>query len=237
MAGPVSRIGLGGWVAAGLLGLSVAAAARDTPLQPLGVQVRGVVGVSSALVYRDLVLKEGTSPWGNFLVSGHGVSLSGWASVDSESQETVSELFLAYSHKLPVIDLHVGLSRPSIPTIRDDDALAGRVTVSSNNSTRVVADFSLDRFFHGSESLLSGSVTVALIRRERWLVDARAGMTTCARSGEDLEGWSARLLAAYRPAHGPRLTAYLGYAETTSDDKRSTLIDDGFISGLSLGFR
>jgi hypothetical protein len=210
---------------------------RDTPLAPLGIQVRGALGEANSLSFRDFIVAKESAPWATFSVSHRGFSLSAWGSVGAEDGKVVSEVFASYSHKLPLIDLHLGVARVSIPSLREKSPLAGRLVLSSNVSSSKTIDLTFDHSLEGGGTTYGGAITFALIQGEAWLLDARAGATFMNDPDFKGDGWSLRLLASRRLASGVRPTAFLGYSEGSTRRRRSPEIADGVIAGFSLTFR
>lgn len=212
-----------------------AAIARDTPIHPVGPQVRGTLGLASSTSYRDLVTENGASPWASATLSYRGFSFSCWGSAQKDGGDRAFEAAAYYSHKLPLFDLHAGATRFEVSSPIDRSATALRLGLSSNVSPRFVFDAGFDRTIDESESLVSTTATYTLRRSRDWQIDGRLAATWWDRDNQDASGWSLRLLFRRGLNNGPDWVGFLGYASSAMDGDAK--LEDGIVSGLSFTFR
>lgn len=205
--------------------------AHEPSRVPLGPRGAIAIGTSSRLSYRDFLLDDQYSSSLRASISSRGFSASGWVSRSSDGDS--SEVLLGYSHKLPLVDIHIGYARTNVDALHGHSFGSGRLTLSSNVSDRTQIDMTFDRFTDGAGELNSISVTRHLLEHSKWSVDMRAGATWWNLSAGDAEAWSVRALS--RRALKPRweLDVYAGFASGRSSVMHET-IEDGFIAGFGI---
>jgi hypothetical protein len=218
--------------------LTQPAFARDTPTTPVGPQIRTAVGVASLLSLRDLIIDEGVSPWANVSLSYRGFSISGWGSASDSGKGQASEAFISYSYKLPLLDLHAGLVRTSVNSMELRSMTAVRITLSTNVSTRIAADASIDHEIgEGDAVVTSLALTSAILQAREWNVDARVSATSWEAERNSADGWTVRAIAARQLKDHSRLVIYLGYGDTRDHATSGRSSRNALIAGVSISLR
>lgn len=211
------------------------AAARDTPTHPTGPAIEVALGLANEATYRDFRFDESLAPWARASVSYMGFSASGW--MTHAEHRSIGELFLAYSHKLPLFDVHFGYARTIVDPMHPASFGSGRLVLSSNVSATTQVDFTLDRWTGSGAGRLDGlSVTRRVAETEAWTIDARASGSWWGRRTGDARAWSLRALGGRTLDAHWHLLGYAGYADGRTE-RPGEVVEDGFIAGLSIAWR
>lgn len=214
-----------------LFGVCASAFAHEPPLATLGPRVGVAIGAASRSNYRDLLLADQFASSLRASISNRGFSASGWLSRSSGGDS--SEVLLSYSHKLPLVDIHVGYAHTNVDALHAHSFGSARLTLSTNVSARTQVDMTFDRFTDGAGELSSISYTRHLLERGKWSLDMRAGATWWNRSSGDAEAWSVRTLSRRVLRPHWELDIYAGFASGRSSALNEA-IEDGVIAGLGI---
>lgn len=211
------------------------AMSRETPIRPAGPAVHLAFGAANAATYRDFSFDESLAPLIRASTSYRGFSASGW--LTRSDHRSISEVFLAYSHKLPLVDVHVGYARTNVNPMHPAAFGSGRMVVSSNVSSTTQVDVTLDRWTGRDAGRLDGlALTRRLIEREAWTIDARASGSWWRRRTGDARGWSLRAMAERNLNAHWQVLGYAGYADGRTE-RPGEIVEGGVIAGLSIAWR
>ena len=195
--------------------------AQDIDVQDPHPIVQIAVGGFSALEYRDILLSRHAAATMGIAVSARGFSLSIWnGSTDGHGR--VTETLLAYSHKLPVVDLHVGIAACSTSMVRISCRNTGRLSLTTNNSHSTVVEATIDEALSGSGHITSASIVRNLGQLGSVEWSARASAHQWRLANESANGGSVRLIGVKRLNNGPDIHFNLGYVD--SQITRSTTV-------------
>lgn len=172
-----------------------------------GARLEAGAGISSVSEYRDIVLARSSSAHAFVGVSYYGFSASIWASSGAFDWH---ELVLAYSHKFPLVDIHLSYVNTRLGNDINWGRDTARLSVSNNLSTGTHVLAFIERPLghngrHGYSAVLTqrlgnvGLVDIAL----------RASASTVDTPVLRSEGASVKLLAGWAATGDARWDAHL----------------------------
>lgn len=190
-------------------------------VSPIGTRTEIVAGIASRSEYRDFLLRRSATVYAAASIAAHGFSASAWISGDS-----VSEMLVGYSHKLPVVDLHIAYVVANAPHGLGGQFL--RIRAVNNNSRGTVVSFSGDWPKDGPPIVnLQGVHELAQVRSTR--IALAASVTRV--GTESRSSGSLRLLASTLLHPHTRLDLNAGYLRAQAVPDAS---GKGPIVGISL---
>lgn len=201
----------------------------DTP-----PHLTATIGASSLLEYRDVLIKSAFS--GNVAATGtyRGFTLSAsGAQPFSSGRFNASELVATYSHKLPFVDLHMGMvyCRIDRPTTTECGDLRVALSTNTFRSTRV--DINADVSPFGKGHILSIGISQRIKETEFWTFELKGSATTWNRNNFDANGWSLRLLGMYRISPHLGIHGHLGFLQSWVNNPGIKEEANGIVAGVN----
>lgn len=167
---------------------------QSIDVQEPGSNIEFGGGVVSRLEYRDLFIGSQAGLTAYLGAAQGGFSASLWIA-KAGSEPTAHEAFLAYSHKLPWVDVHVGYVNFRLPEQfgGGDDAL--RVSITNNLSHHTHVELLFDSPLGDGRRSRSLSLAHIFGTASGVEVGVRASTSVWNVDGHHLNGTSVRLLA------------------------------------------
>jgi hypothetical protein len=197
-----------------MLCLPEKATAGDDGYLPLGPHVFASANLASPLEYRDILLSS--SPAASFTLGGtyRGFAVSLWHANDlSSGKNDATELFGSYSHKLPLVDLHVGAVWCSVSGRVGSCQGSARISLSSNKIRNTLLALKIDQSFTSPSRILNVSVTHKIYSARGISVAVRASGTYWDYP-QAAKGFSVRAMAAKQLPDNLTINVFAGLIES-----------------------
>lgn len=194
--------------------LPTRASTGDDGYLPVGPHFFASATFESPLEYHDVLISS--APAASFTVGAtyRGFALSVWHANDlSSAGSNATEAFASYSHKLPLVDLHVGAVWCSVSGRIESCKAGARVSLSSNTFRNTLMSITVDQSFTNSSRIFNVAVTQKVYSTHGIRFDVRAGATywDYPRSAK---GVSARLMAAKQIRENLTVHLFAGLIES-----------------------
>jgi hypothetical protein len=201
------------------------AAIAQIDVQAPGVHVEASAGIAARSEYRDFILQTGSSAFVAGSVAARGFSASVWSASGAAEWR---EALVGYSHKLPIVDVHLAYVSSKAPYGLGGDF--ARIALTSNNSESTVVSITTD-LQHGGAALTNVRATHAFATNAPFQLAISASATR-ARLGADTKvGRSVRFHLAHSFGDGARLNAHAGYV---SGQANPAAPSHGAVYGVSI---
>ena len=191
-------------------------------------------GASSVLEYRDLLLKSALS--GNLATTAtyRGFTLSAFGAQPFSSGRTfATELVASYSHKLPLVDFHLGAVYCRIDRPTTTECADVRVALSTNTFRTTRVDLSADVSPFGKGHIISLGLTQQIKETESWILELKGSVTSWNRNNFDANGWSVRLQGVYQINHTLGIHSHLGFLQSCVTNPGVRDESNGVIAGVN----
>jgi hypothetical protein len=132
------------------------AAGQVIDVQTPGAYIQLVAGISQANIYRDILLAPDPAISVGAAIAQRGISASFWTSKSPHSNQTF-EFLLNYSHKLPLVDVHIGYAITDLPPAQPAIQHAVRLALTNNLSQKAMIDLTVDKGVAGGDYALSSA--------------------------------------------------------------------------------
>jgi hypothetical protein len=152
---------------------------------------------------------------------GISATYRGWSvsgSIDQSIESTAtsaSELLATYSHKLPHVDLHIGLTHAQIDGIYADNCTLASLSASSNNLSRTKFDLTVQGNSSGTCTAVTIGASQELWKLGPYQIDLRASASSWETDSLSTDGWSLRLLGRWQLKTDQSLHFHIGYINST----------------------
>lgn len=191
-------------------------------------------GLGFGSAYRDLLFKEKVIARLGVTATYRGLSLSGFTEQRSGAEAArVSELAVTYSHKLPLIDAHVGLVHWDLTGPLQFASTDLRLVMSSNTLSRTKVVVSLDKRFSGHGRTAGLEVSHLLWQRGANQIDVRVSGTDWKHNQLDGHGYSARLIARRTTGEATALHYHVGYVSSRAEGPLFAMKNAALVAGLN----
>jgi hypothetical protein len=192
-------------------------------------------GLGAVTEYRDLLLKRDASLRLGVTATFRGFTLSGFAENSMHSPASrASELSATYSHKLPLVDAHLGLVTCDVLGNSEMSCGDVRVSFSSNSLPKTKMNFTFDASPSGRGQTFDLGISQQVWRMESHLIDVRLSGTRWDRKNSDANGWSIRLIGVRALDTSMSLHYHLGYISSRIKTSNSAEHADGVVGGLNV---
>ncbi len=218
---------------------SHAASSPDTAtptqnLNDLPPHVTLTAGASSVLEYRDLLLKSAISGALGTTATYRGFTFSAFGAQPFSSGRTLAtELVASYSHKLPLVDLHLGAVYCRIDRPTTTECADVRVAFSTNTFRTTRVDLSADVSPFGKGHIISLGLTQQIKETESWILELKGSVTSWNRNNFDANGWSVRLQGVYQINHTLGIHSHLGFLQSWVTNPGVRDESDGVIAAVN----
>lgn len=197
--------------------LTGAAQAEAPPRDYLNLGPNFVVapGIGSTTEFRDLLLQKAASLRVAGTVTYRGWALSGTLDQSVESTGTrASELLAIYSHKLPNVDLHLGIGHGQIDGDYSSGCTAASATASSNSLPSTILDLTVQNDLSGSCQLISIGASQMLWQHGTHQLNFRASANNWKTDILQTEGWSVRFMGRSQLEANQSVHYQIGYVDS-----------------------
>lgn len=202
-----------------LVGPTQARAQADAPPHDyldLGPHLIVAPGFGSTTEFRDLLLQKSASLRLAGTATYRGWSLSGALDQSTQSAEPRAyELLATYSHKLPYVDLHIGIARARIDGIYSSGCTAASLTASSNSLSSTKLDLTVQNDLSGTCRLVSIGGSQVMWRSGIHQIDFRASANSWKTDVLKTDGWSIRLMGRSQLDANQSLHYHVGYISSS----------------------
>lgn len=181
---------------------------QELDVQAPGPAVRLQGGLSTDLVYRDVVLSRDAAVFAFGGIAHNGFALSLWTA-QAGSRAKASELLLAYSYKLPLLDVHAGYTYVRLSDAWDVGGGAWRVGATTNGSSDTEAELLYDRATNGGYRSTRARITQTFWTKGPLALAAQIGASRSTIPAGTAKGLSIALLVSRRISPGLELQAGL----------------------------
>lgn len=208
--------------------------AQSTGYLPTGPHFYAGAGAGGGLEYRNLLL--GRPPSATFAAGAtfRGLSVSAWQGLDlTSTAHKATEVLGAYSHKLPLVDIHLGAlwcrTDGGIGTCRS----AARLGLTTNVGRKSSTEFLFDKAFEG------GRVFTLSGRRELWRNEATKVYWDMSASNINYgeitgHGLTGRLVVSQEIASSTHIDFFWGGAFSRSKTMTRNTVGNGLLVGATL---
>lgn len=197
---------------------SQASAQADAPPRDyldLGPHFVVAPGFGTTTEFRDLLLQKAASLRVAGTATYRGWSLSATLDQSVESTGTrASDLLATYSHKLPYVDLHLGIVHGRIDGDYSGGCTAASATASSNSLPSTKLDLTVQNDLSGACRLVSIGASQVLWRRGTHQLDLRASATNWKTDILKTDGWSVRLMGRSQLEANQSIHYHIGYVDS-----------------------
>lgn len=199
-------------------GTSQASAQADAPphdFSDLGPHFIIASGLGITNEFRDLLLQKSASVRLGGTATYRGWSLSGALDQSTQSAEPRAyELLATYSHKLPYMDLHIGIVHARIDGIYSSGCTAASLTASSNSLSSTKLDITVQNDLSGTCRLVSIGASQVMWRGGIYQIDFRASANSWKTDVLKTDGWSIRLMGRSQLDANQSLHYHVGYTDS-----------------------
>ncbi|MBO1542140.1 hypothetical protein [Pseudomonas sp. OA65] len=204
---------------------SQASAQADAPPRnylDLGPHFVVAPGVGSSSEFRDILLQKSASARMAASANYRGWSLSGTLDKSIESTEThASELLATYSHKLPYVDVHLGIAHAQIEGDYSEECTSASLTASSNNFSSTNLDVTVQNDLADNCRFFAAGASQMLWQRGIHQIFFRASASSWTTDTLEADGWSVRLMGRSKIDENQSFHYHIGYID--SDLNRDSL--------------
>lgn len=202
-----------------VVGPSQAVAQADAPPRDyldLGPHFVVAPGFGSTTEFRDLLLQKSASARLAGTATYRGWSLSGALDQSIQSAEPRAyELLATYSHKLPYVDLHIGIVHARIDGIYSSGCTAASLTASSNSLSSTKLDITVQNDLSGTCRLVSIGASQVMWRGGIHQIDFRVSANSWKTDVLKTDGWSIRLMGRSQLNANQSLHYHVGYIDSS----------------------
>jgi len=165
--------------------------------------------------YRDLLLKTSFSARIGATVTYRGWSFSGSVDQSTSSSATqATEVLATYSHKLPLVDVHIGVVNARIDGIFSGGCSAASLSASSNSFLSTKLDFTLQDDFSGTCRSAALGASQLVWQRGVHQIDLRGSVNTWKTNALKTDGWSVRFIGRTQFDSIQSLHYHIGYIDS-----------------------
>jgi hypothetical protein len=204
---------------------------------PLGPHVFASVSFESPLEYRDILLSSPVSA--NFAFAGtyRGFSVSVWHANDlSSTASAATEFYAAYSHKLPIVDFHVGVVSCSVSGRLNSCSNSARFSISSNSLRNTNLVFKLDQSFSNANRIFNLAGAHTIYAKNGLRLDVRLSGTHWNYAQFSANGFTARAIIGKKLRDNLGANFFVGLIESEISRNRTTSRVGAPILGSSLSW-
>lgn len=198
--GPVSRFLV--VCALPLIAPSLALAQADAPPRnylDLGPHFVIAPGFGVITEYRDLLLQKAASARIGATATYRGWSFSGVMDQSLKSSSTrASEFGATYSHKLPVVDLHLGIVHADVDGPFADKCTAASLGMSTNALDSTKIDFAVQSDFSADCRAATFGIAREIWKRGAQQIDVKASANSWKTDSLSTSGWSIRAIGRWQ---------------------------------------
>jgi hypothetical protein len=178
---------------------------------PLGPHFFASASTGGPLNYRDIILSTAPSASETVGATYGGFSVSFWNGTDlTDSGNHAFEALGTYSHKLPLVDLHLGGYWCSTSGSLDHRSSGIRFSATSNTFRSAEIGLTFDQSFNGRDRTLGASGTKSVYHKGAVTVDLKASGTHWNYSGFSAGGISGRVMITDQLSKHAAIHFFLG---------------------------
>ena len=202
-------------LAVGVVGPLQASAQADAPPRDyldLGPHFVLAPGVGSTTEFRDLLLHRSVSARLAGTATYRGWSLSGTLGKSTDSMGTrASELLATYSHKLPYVDLHLGIVHAQIDGSYSGECTSASLTASTNSLSSTKLDLTVQNDLEDTCRFFAVGASQVLWQRGIHQVIFRVSTSRWTTDALETDGWSVRLMGRSQVDASQSIHYHIGY--------------------------
>lgn len=172
-------------------------------------------GLGSTTEFRDLLLQKSASVRLTGTATYRGWSLSGALDQSIQTAETRAyELLATYSHKLPYVDLHIGIVHARIDGSYTSGCTAASLIASSNALSNTKLDIAVQNDLSNKCRLVAIGASQVVWRRGIHQIDFRVSANSWKTDVLKTNGWSMRLMGRSHLDANQSFHYHVGYIDS-----------------------